>query len=236
MTRSRLIAALGVALTLGAGLLILQRWVAETKLAAIALVGAWFFLVGIGALVLVRGRPDLRVPVLGTFAAIVLASTVVGYFTGFRDTTVNEDVVMASVRVDDRDRETALAGGTETPAKAEREAKAEQEPPGPVELLSGKVVGADGHAGSGDAAVIEAPDGTRHLTLTDFDVDPGAKVVVWLTQDETSFEDRLDLGALKGNVGDQQYELPADADLRKYDTLVIYCTPFTVRIAVAPLS
>ena len=64
----------------------------------------------------------------------------------------------------------------------------------------------------------------------------GAKVVVWLTQDETSFDDRVELGNLKGNVGDQQYAIPDSADLRRYDTVVLYCTPFTVRIAVAPLS
>ena len=64
----------------------------------------------------------------------------------------------------------------------------------------------------------------------------GAQVEVWLTQGEASFDDRVELGGLKGNVGDQQYELPADADLTRYDTVVLYCTPFTVRIAVAPLS
>lgn len=50
------------------------------------------------------------------------------------------------------------------------------------------------------------------------------------------FDDRVELGGLKGNVGDQEYAIPADADLRRYDTVVLYCTPFTVRIAVAPLS
>ena len=42
--------------------------------------------------------------------------------------------------------------------------------------------------------------------------------------------------SLKGNVGDQQYEIPADANLNHYGTVVLYCTPFTVRIAVAELS
>ena len=76
----------------------------------------------------------------------------------------------------------------------------------------------------------------RELTFTDFDVDPGAKVVVWLTESETDLAEKVDLGTLKGNVGDQAYELPADVDLRRFDTVVLYCTPFTVRIAVAPLS
>ncbi len=37
-------------------------------------------------------------------------------------------------------------------------------------------------------------------------------------------------------MGDQQYEIPADADLKRYGTVVLYCTPFTVRIAVADLK
>ena len=80
------------------------------------------------------------------------------------------------------------------------------------------------------------PAGARKLTFTEFDVDPGAKVEVWLTRDESDVDDRVELGGLKGNVGDQQYEIPADADLGAYDTVVLYCTPFTVRIAVAPLA
>jgi Electron transfer DM13 len=74
------------------------------------------------------------------------------------------------------------------------------------------------------------------LTFTDFDVDPGVDVEVYLTPGTDSVDDRLELGGLKGNVGDQQYEIRADADLRRYDTVILWCTPFTVRIAVAPLA
>ena len=74
------------------------------------------------------------------------------------------------------------------------------------------------------------------LTFTDFDVDPGVEVEVYLTPGTDSVDDRVELGGLKGNVGDQQYEIPADADLRRYDTVILWCTPFTVRIAVAPLA
>jgi len=58
---------------------------------------------------------------------------------------------------------------------------------------------------------------------------------VWLTTGPNETSDRVDLGNLKGNVGDQQYEIPAGTDLERYGTVVLYCTPFTVRIAVAPL-
>ena len=51
----------------------------------------------------------------------------------------------------------------------------------------------------------------------------------------TETGDRVELGSLKGNVGNQQYEIPADADLNRHGTVMLYCTPFTVRIAVAEL-
>ena len=47
--------------------------------------------------------------------------------------------------------------------------------------------------------------------------------------------DYIDLAPLKGTKGDQQYELPNDVDLRRYSTVVVWCVPFTTRIAQAPL-
>ncbi len=222
-------AVIAVASALGVGLLGLQRWIAETKTAAIVLVALWFVVVGVAMLVVVRGRPELRVPALGTYAAIALASAVVGYWTGFRDDRVDEDVVVATMAAGGAERDEALAG--EMPDRAKDRA-----PAGPVELAGGDFTGADGHAGSGVATVVREPDGGRKLTFTDFEVDPGPGVEVWLTRDESNLDDRVELGGLKGNVGNQQYEIPADANVAEYDTVVLYCTPFTVRIAVAPLG
>ena len=230
MTRNRAIAAIAVAVALGVGLLVLQRWFAETKTAAIVLVGIWFVVVGLATLVAVRGRPELRAAALGTYAAIALASAVVGYWTGFRDDKVDEDVVMATMAARGEERDAALAG--EMPDRA----KPDRQQTGPVELANGDFTGADGHAGSGVATVVREPDGGRTLTFTEFEVDPGPGVEVWLTRSESSLDDRIELGGLKGNVGNQQYEIPADANLADYDTVVLYCTPFTVRIAVAPLG
>ena len=234
MNRERLVPALIVATVLGVGLLVLQRWAAETKTAAIILVSIWFAVVGIAALVAVSRRPELRRPVLGTFASILVATVAVGYWTGFRDSEVDEDVVVATAEATEEERDMALARGgpgTESPDEGKPEPPSE-----PVSLAMGQFTGEDGHAGAGTATVVKEPSGERTLTFTDFDVDPGAQVEVWLTPGEASFDDRVELGGLKGNVGDQQYELPADADLTRYDTVVLYCTPFTVRIAVAPLS
>ena len=44
------------------------------------------------------------------------------------------------------------------------------------------------------------------------------------------------LGSLKGNVGNQNYEIPADADVNALFSVVIYCSPFHVVFSVAPLK
>jgi hypothetical protein len=41
---------------------------------------------------------------------------------------------------------------------------------------------------------------------------------------------------LKGNIGDQNYELPANADLAKYRAVTIWCKRFSVNFGTAPLS
>jgi hypothetical protein len=45
----------------------------------------------------------------------------------------------------------------------------------------------------------------------------------------------VDLGALKGNKGNQQYALPRDLDLERFTTVVIWCRAFSVNFARAPL-
>lgn len=227
-----LLAAIAVAAVVGLPTLILQRYVASTRGAALALVVAWFVIVAIGLFALVRRRPALRGPVLGTFVAILAGTLAVGYWTGFRDTEVDEDVVTAASTVAPEERSGALAS-----APGAGDPEASEQSKRPVELARGTFAGADGHAGTGTATVIGQPDGSRLLTFTEFDVDPGAAVEVYLVPgDGTDVSDRVELGDLKGNVGDQQYEVPADADLGRYSTVVLWCTPFTVRIAVAELG
>jgi hypothetical protein len=49
-------------------------------------------------------------------------------------------------------------------------------------------------------------------------------------------EDYLDLGSLKGNQGNQNYEIPEGVDLSEYNGVVIYCLPFHVVFATATLT
>ena len=148
----------------------------------------------------------------------------------------------------------APEGGAQDDPGAGDEPEAQQDPvardkprpersPAPaanVQLLSGDFSGESGHRGKGDAAVVMLAEGGRVLTLSNFDVDPGAGGLrIYLHAGRTTSDelgDFLDLAELKGNKGDQQYEIPNDVDLRRYSNVVIWCVPFSTRIAQAPLS
>ena len=43
-------------------------------------------------------------------------------------------------------------------------------------------------------------------------------------------------GAIKGNVGNQNYDVPTDTDLSKYRAVTIWCRRFGVNFATAPLA
>lgn len=207
--RRGILLALAALTTIGAGSFVLQREVAGNLQTALLLSLAWAGVVSAAALLYARGRRGLTRPLVTGLMLGALAGAAAFYFASIRDVKVDEEVVMAD----------PVAAG----------------PAANVALSKGMFTGADGHDGRGTATVVRSAGGERRLTFTHFDVSPGAKVEVWLTPaaDETS--EHIELGGLKGNVGDQQYEIPAGADLGRYSHVVLYCTPFTVRIAVAPL-
>jgi len=97
------------------------------------------------------------------------------------------------------------------------------------------------HYGSGRAAIYELADSTRIMRFEDFNSARGADVRVYLARDPQPLsalqlgDDFLDLGRLKGNVGDQSYFLPADRNLSLYQSAVVFCRQFNVPITVATL-
>lgn len=107
-------------------------------------------------------------------------------------------------------------------------------------LLAGRA-----HPTSGRASIYQSPDGRRSLRLTDFMTSNGPDVHVVLAQssDESLKQDFLkgqldsvELGPMKANQGDQNYDLPDSADLTKYDDVVIYCARFHVVFGLAKLE
>ena len=112
----------------------------------------------------------------------------------------------------------------------------------PTILRSGEIVGADAfHEGTGTASIIELPDGSHIVRLELFEVTNGPDLHLLLAtgSDPTGRDDLgeyIDLGELKGNRGNQNYDIPAGVDLSQYHSVVVYCVPFHVVFAHAPLG
>jgi hypothetical protein len=99
------------------------------------------------------------------------------------------------------------------------------------------------HETKGLVSIYQLPDGKRTLRLTEFETSNGPDVRVYLSAQEIEKgNDALkeagfvDLGAMKGNKGDQNYDIPADADLNKLKHVTIWCRRFGVNFATAPLA
>ena len=119
---------------------------------------------------------------------------------------------------------------------SETRAVAEPMAPDVTTLVEGSFVGR-AHPTSGTAKVIS--DGTRRfLRLEGFETDNGPDLNVYLATGppDGSPEDFIDLGDLKGNIGDQNYELSDDVDLDRYTTVFIWCVRFSVAFGAASLT
>ena len=111
-------------------------------------------------------------------------------------------------------------------------------------LGSGAFEGVDQwHQGAGLAELVRLESGEIEIRFTAFDVTNGPDLEVWLSDHPLPRENShvtdgawIDLGRLKGNVGDQAYILPADADLSGVKSVTIWCEQFGVLFASAPLK
>lgn len=98
------------------------------------------------------------------------------------------------------------------------------------------------HGGSGTVLALELEDGSRIIRFEDLDVDNGPDLVVILSdRPVTGANDYADgewvsLGELKGNQGNQNYEIPGDVDLAEWESVAIWCRRFDTTFNVAPLQ
>lgn len=100
----------------------------------------------------------------------------------------------------------------------------------------GGFVGESRYDTSGRAVVLGNGTGQRFLRLEGFETDNGPDLNVYLVNSSTGdVSDVIDLGDLRGNIGDQNYEIPVGVDLDVYDRVVIWCVRFGVGFGNAPL-
>lgn len=131
------------------------------------------------------------------------------------------------------------------PGDAEPVDSAAQRPPAPIQpmaLLQGQFNGVDRiHYATGGAIIYQLADGQRILRFENFNAANGPDLRVILSSNPTVHETRdlgeyVELGKLKGNTGNQNYDIAADLELSKYPVVVIYCKPFHVVFATATLT
>lgn len=116
-------------------------------------------------------------------------------------------------------------------------------PADPVEQASGAFIHIDPiHGADGFAKIYALPDGRQFVRFEEFTSKNGPDLHVYLSPEypTTTFaglgEEPLHLGALKGNIGSQNYEIPAGTDLSRFQSVVIYCRPFRVVFSSAKLT
>lgn len=104
-------------------------------------------------------------------------------------------------------------------------------------LYVGQLVGVnDGiHNAEGQVRVLRLNDSINFLRLEDFKATNGPDLYVYLSVDKSA-SDFVNLGRLKGNVGNQNYEIPEGTDLSKYATVLIWCQAFSVLFGSADLE
>ncbi len=143
---------------------------------------------------------------------VYLALGVFGVQTLFYDTKVNEDFAAAG------------SGG------------------GDRSVVSSGEFHAVAHPGTGEAVVYRLVDGSHVLRLENLDIFNGPALYVYAVAAEDANDsetvaeaDSLNLGPLKGNRGNQTYDLPAGFDPGKYRSISIWCERFSVNFATAPL-
>jgi len=120
-------------------------------------------------------------------------------------------------------------------------AVSEEAPRGGAVVASGRFEPRN-HRGTGLAEVIRLADGRLVLRFSDFETLNGPDLQVYLLADSDAARRAdlragyLSLGALRGNIGSQNYEIPAGTDLSRYRAVAVWCRRFGVNFTTAVLQ
>lgn len=177
-------------------------------------------------------------------AAGIVAALVFQPWLALIDVRVDDEIPVAATPAA---TPTALGHGPDADASgaAEPDPSEPPAPAGPVDLLAGSFISHE-HETSGTVRVIQNTDGSRQLAIENLSTTNGPDVHVWLSAGPVveGFDgwftagqyDYVDLGPIKGNLGNQLYDIPPDVDLDTFRTVDLWCVQFAVSFGAAPLA
>ncbi|MEK7227367.1 MAG: DM13 domain-containing protein [Patescibacteria group bacterium] len=106
----------------------------------------------------------------------------------------------------------------------------------PVLVWRGLFKGFDSiHTGTGNVSVLKAGDKYIIRFEENFDVANGPDLYVGFGKDG-KYVKGTEIAKLKGNIGSQNYEVPANINLEEYNEIWIWCRAFSVGFAKAKLT
>jgi len=105
----------------------------------------------------------------------------------------------------------------------------------PETLAQGKFIGLLGHKAEGTARLVKIGDKYFVRLEDDFRVTNGPDLFVYFGKDG-KYAEEARLGSLKGNIGGQNYEMPAGIDPLKYNEIWVWCRAFSVAFGKAELK
>jgi hypothetical protein len=196
------------------------------------------------------GKKTLLVISLVSVPVIVSAGTYFQPWKLFTDTRVEEALPQLTGKT--------VAPKEATPDKADEKVTKKDEPRSSgesaedsTEVIEATEVLAEGkfitheHATTGSVKILQYSDGSRILRIENLKTSNGPKLEVWLTDapviegldgwrvfDDGKF---INLGALKGNIGNQNYSIPSETNLEDYSSISIWCERFSVSFGAAAL-
>lgn len=186
-----------------------------------------------------RQHPRRTAAVLVPALAIALP---LGWYLGspvFLSTTIDEPAPLVATAA--ASPTPASPTTTQSPAFSAASAPPTTAPtpsPQPLIARSGAFRGMDEfHFGRGTARLIETAPGLFVIRLEKFEVRNGPDLYVYLSPAGDGYaKGAVEVGRLKANKGNQNYELPAGTDVSSAASVVIWCKQFSVLFATAPLS
>ncbi|WP_423834344.1 DM13 domain-containing protein [Streptomyces manipurensis] len=182
-----------------------------------------------------QGRRGVLTGAVGLVLAAALAAGLYVFqpWKLWQDETVSEALPGATAGAAPAAKGSDPAPGTPAPA------------PGPRSIAEGSFISHE-HETRGKARIVRLADGSHVLRLEGLDTSNGPDLRVWLSDAPVKegvagwrvFDDgrHVSLGKLKGNKGDQNYEIPANVDPASYGSVTIWCDRFDVSFGAAALA